>query len=168
MKTNRAQQGFTLIEIMIALVLLSVGILAAASMQISALGGNHLANRISAAAALAEATIEELALINAQKIPNQIPYNDHPWLEANSDIADLAAAETAKLGDTPNALAELLAAAHQPDQQPVDFTIFWNVVEDYPLPDSKTIRVTVLRDDLATTIARRTDFVMDFIIMKPF
>jgi len=177
MKIGRVQQnGFTLIEVLIAIVLLSVGILAAASMQISALGGNHLATRTTTASSLAAAAIEELMLINARKPPGQIPYDDLPWLEATVDPDDWAdALDDPDLDARTTLLNELLndddpATAFRPDPQPADFEIFWNVVADYPLLDSKTIRITVRREDRGVTMifTRRTDHVQDFVIMKPF
>lgn len=176
MKINRAQQGFTLIEVLIAIIVLSVGILAAASMQISALGGNHLAARTTAASSLAAATIEELMLINARRPPDETPYDDDPWLAATVAPGDWTGAlANPDLDDRTALLNGLLnnddiATAFRPDEQPADFEIFWNVVEDYPLPDSKTIRITVRREDrgVTMTFTRRTDHVQDFVIMKPF
>lgn len=52
--------GFTLIEVMIALVILSVGILGAASMQISAITGNGMANKITEASMVASDRAERL------------------------------------------------------------------------------------------------------------
>ena len=174
MKINRAQQGFTLIEVLIAIIVLSVGILAAASMQISALGGNLLAARTTSASSLAAATIEELMLINARRPPDQTPYDDDPWLAATVAPGDWAGAlanpDLATRTGLLNGLLNNDTTAFRPGEQPADFEIFWNVVEDYPLPDSKTIRITVRREDrgVTMTFTRRTDHVQDFVIMKPF
>lgn len=56
--------GFTLIEVMIALVILSVGILGAASMQISAIKGNGMANKITEASMVASDRAERLLALN--------------------------------------------------------------------------------------------------------
>jgi type IV pilus assembly protein PilV len=54
------QKGFTIIEALIAITLLAVGILAAATMQISAITGNSHANRVTEATVLATDLLEEL------------------------------------------------------------------------------------------------------------
>lgn len=61
------QQGFTLIETMIALVLLVIGIMSVYTMQISSLNGNAKANRIVTATAVAADSYERLL---------NVPYND--------------------------------------------------------------------------------------------
>ena len=149
------QGGFTLIEVLIAITLLTVGILAAASMQITALGGNHLASRTTTATARASSIVEELM---------ELDYYNDPWL------ADTTGG-TVNLNDDEAVRAALdnddLATAHDPDEVQVpDFTIFWNVVDHYPYdngvtdePVVKTIRVTVRRDDRGV----QRDLSLDFI-----
>ena len=52
--------GFTLIEVMLTLVILSIGILAMARLQIAAIRGNALSQRMTTAASVAEGKIEQL------------------------------------------------------------------------------------------------------------
>lgn len=54
------ESGFTLIEVLIALSIFAVGLLALASMQVTSLRGNANSQMLTAATALAEGTIEEL------------------------------------------------------------------------------------------------------------
>jgi len=54
------KNGFTLIEILIALTIFSVGMLAVAAMQIMAIRGNRIGNEYSQAVVLAQTKIEEL------------------------------------------------------------------------------------------------------------
>jgi len=54
------KRGFTLLEVLIAISIFSVGLLAVASMQISAIGGNRLGNELSTATFLAQEQIETL------------------------------------------------------------------------------------------------------------
>jgi prepilin-type N-terminal cleavage/methylation domain-containing protein len=62
---NRKQdsQGFTLVEIMIAISIFTIGILAIASMQVSAINGNDSANNLTGATTWAQDKIEELLAI---------------------------------------------------------------------------------------------------------
>jgi type IV pilus assembly protein PilV len=52
--------GFTLVESMLTLVIMSVGLLALAGLQITALRGNDLSRRMTTAVSIAEQNIEQL------------------------------------------------------------------------------------------------------------
>lgn len=56
----RTNSGFTLIEIMIAIVILSVALLSMASTSVSVIKGNQVSDRVTEATTLAQDTIEEL------------------------------------------------------------------------------------------------------------
>jgi len=58
-KRNR-EQGFTLIEVLIAIVILTVGLLAVGTMQISAIRGNFMSGNTSIALSLASEKMEDL------------------------------------------------------------------------------------------------------------
>jgi type IV pilus assembly protein PilV len=60
MHTNRNERGFTLLEILIGISIFSIGVLAVATMQISAIRGNRLGNEVTQATFLAEDKLEEL------------------------------------------------------------------------------------------------------------
>ena len=57
---HKSERGFTLVEIMVAVVVLSIGLLASASMQLSAVHVNSSANGMTAATNLAQSRLEEL------------------------------------------------------------------------------------------------------------
>lgn len=54
------EAGFTLIEVILAISILTVGLLAVASMQVSAIRGNSYADCVTEAAVLAQDKLEEL------------------------------------------------------------------------------------------------------------
>jgi type IV pilus assembly protein PilV len=58
--TVKSKEGFTLIEIMIALVVLSIGLIALAGLQMSAMRGNTLSKRMTTAVSIANARIEQI------------------------------------------------------------------------------------------------------------
>jgi type IV pilus assembly protein PilV len=60
MKVLREQGGFTLVEVLIAISILTVGLLAVGTMQISAIRGNGLSDNTTIALTLAEDKMEDL------------------------------------------------------------------------------------------------------------
>ena len=54
------QGGFTLLEVIVAISILTVGLLAVGTMQISAIWGNSLSGKMTTATSVAEAKLEDL------------------------------------------------------------------------------------------------------------
>ena len=78
MEKQRREAGFTLLEVIIAISILSVGLLAVASMQTAAIRGNDNAYRITEGATLAQDRLEYLLAR---------PYDD-PLLSIGTGKAD--------------------------------------------------------------------------------
>jgi len=110
------EQAFTLVEVLIAISIFSIGILAVASMQIAAMSGNSKARHSTVRIVNAQYKIEELIAL---------PYND-PWLEA--------------AGNPPGTDTD--GNTHQ-ETTSEGYTIRWDVIDDDPVPNSKHITVTV-------------------------
>lgn len=55
-----SQKGFTLVEVLVAMTIFAIGLLAIAGMQVTALRGNSSANTLTAATALASGILEEI------------------------------------------------------------------------------------------------------------
>ena len=66
---NRRDSGFTLIETVIALLVLTIGLLGMAALSISVMQGNKSSNRISTATALAQDKMEELRGLGYGSLP---------------------------------------------------------------------------------------------------
>ena len=117
---NKSQkdQGFTLIEVLIAISIFAVGLLAVATMQLSAIRVNSTAGRITTRMTWAQDKIEELMAL---------PYSD-PWLEAagNPLVGNDSAGHTHQLLPTTDG-----------------YTISWTVADDTPVPNTKLITVSV-------------------------
>lgn len=62
--------GFTLIEILIAMAIFSIGILGVATMQISSVNGNSNARKFSEASAYAQGQLESTLLISFNNVAN--------------------------------------------------------------------------------------------------
>lgn len=131
MMNIRHAQGFSLIEVLVAMCLFSIGILALAQMQIVSMSGNSTSRRITGAATLAESKLEELKSLSY----------------ADADLTDKDAS-----GDAGYGTAGLDDEDGDADGSETGVTImgqaydvFWNVAADSPVSDSKTIRVIVRR-----------------------
>lgn len=59
-KIMRQTRGFTIVEVMVAIFILSVGLLAAATMQVSAIRGNQMGNDVTQATFIAQDKLEQL------------------------------------------------------------------------------------------------------------
>lgn len=149
MKKNNSQDGFTLIEVMIAIFILTIGILGAAAMQVASIDGNSIANRITEAATWGG---NELEFLMGQ------PYDDPKFTDLQDGNNDGAAG----LNNTD--VAGSLADGGPETPAPLgDFTVFWNVADDYPVFGTKTIRVLVRRNDQGV----QKTITQDFIMMRP-
>ncbi len=118
------KNGFTLIEIMIAITVLAIGILGIAKMQLSAVKGNSYANGLTEATAFAQNKIEELAAL---------AYDDG---NLNDDDGD----GISGIDDTgsPDGSQQVSGATN------IQYDIFWNIAVDEPAVNAKHIRVYVL------------------------
>jgi len=108
-------EGFTLIEVMIAISIFAVGLLAVAAMQTSAIRVNSTAGQITDRTTLAQDKLEELMGLS---------YSD-PWLEA--------------AGNPPGQDSAL----HTHQETPDNYVISWTVNNNTPVSGTKLITVTV-------------------------
>ncbi len=118
-------QGFTLIEVLIAMFIFTIGILAVASMQVSALTGNSTADRATVRIVSAQYTLEALIAL---------PYGD-PKLEAAGNFPG-----TDSAGNT-----------HQ-ETTADGYTIRWDVTDDDPLANAKRITMRVTAPNGSQTV----------------
>jgi len=118
------QNGFTLVELLIALVIFSVGILGVATMQITSIKGNGKANQISEASNAGADRIEILIALG---------YADALLNDGDAD-------GVGGLGHATTATADYF---RDRDGDGTD-DIFWNIAVDQPISNTKTIRVIVV------------------------
>ena len=125
------QKGFSLIEILIAITVFAIGILAVGKMQIAAIKGNSFANDLTKATTLAQDRMEELIGLSYEIDPT-----------VNTDPLD----DTKPPNGTAGLDADVNATAdHKDSNNPVDgrYNIFWNIATDHPINNTKEIRVIV-------------------------
>lgn len=133
----RNENGFTLIEILIAIVILGIAFMSLATMQISCISGNSNASQLTRAIILAQDKMEEIKGLNPQ----------HP------DLADANPGNNANLrqsidpGDSDHreSRIEIKGESTQsmPDLHYGSYTRIWNVADNTPLPGRKTVVVIV-------------------------
>ncbi len=133
------QKGFTLVETMMASCVLSIGLLAVASMQTTAIFGNANAFEMTEATTLAENMVEEFMLR---------PFDD-PALEdadADGDAEDEDGDGDGIDDDGGNfGLDDNTVATADGTMTQGEYTIFWNVADGVPVPNSPTSQTKTIR-----------------------
>lgn len=126
--------GFTLLEVLIALVILAVGILGVATMQISSIQGNSKGRQISEATSVASALLENLLARE---------YADTCLIDVTAD-GDAGLDDPFADRDLPHPTStDPDDCIDVPIPVPQGYNLFWNIAEDWPDDRTKTIRVFV-------------------------
>ena len=91
MFNTRNNSGFTLIEVLVAMVILSVGLLGTAALITGIINSNKLSNRISTATVLAQDKIEEIkrvgyAAADAEAVPDPYGGVNFPLYKRITDV----------------------------------------------------------------------------------
>jgi len=118
-KIIQKDQGFTLIEVLIAISIFAIGLLAVATMHISAIKCNSTAGKITTRITWAQDKLEELMAL---------PYSNH-LLE--------------DLGDPPSG-TDSEGESHQEPTPDDYYTISWTVTDDKPIQNTKLIKISPL------------------------
>ena len=119
--------GFTILEVMIALVFLSVGLLGIAGLHFATISGNQSAHKITVAVNLAEDKIEELKGLDF----------------ADEDLEDTDTVKT-DVGTNISANPTLFSDPdHGNDSPDPAFVRVWNVADSTPAVGLKTVTVIV-------------------------
>jgi type IV pilus assembly protein PilV len=127
-KSGKGERGFTLLEILFAIGILTFGILAIASMQVSSMWGNAFARDVTEASTWAGDEIEKLITLSW----------DDPLLE-DTDGDGVAGLDDQGFDNDP-------ATQSDSDQAPVTqgpYTIYLNVADDVVIDDTKSLSVIV-------------------------
>lgn len=125
------ETGFTLLEVILAVAVLSFGLLAVASMQVSAIRGNAFANDVTEGGTWAADQLEKL-------LQQGLVDYDH------EDLVDTDGDGSAGLSHDTDATAD-----HNETRG--DYRIYWNIAEDNIMDRTKTIQVIVIWGDHGQT-----------------
>jgi type IV pilus assembly protein PilV len=141
MITRNSQKGFTLLEVVGAVMVFAFGILAVTRLQIGSVQSNSFSNDLTAATNLAQDTMEGLMVL---------PYLSPNLNDTNGDGVAGLNGETAATADY------FQTQVYQLRQ----YSLSWNIVENYPIgpPDTsertKTIRMIVTWRDSKNILHR--------------
>ena len=122
-KKGHNEKGFTLLEVIVAISILTIGLLAVASMQVSAIKGNTLAFGVTGATSWASDQIEKLIVL---------PYDHEDLQDTNGDGASGLENASEATDDNPN-----------PPPTHGKYKVYWNVAVDDMADDTKTVNVIV-------------------------
>jgi type IV pilus assembly protein PilV len=86
-RAKNSQQGFSLVEVLVAILLLTVGLLALAKMQTQAVASNAFGNQLTQATFLAQDKLEELRLLNECYLEVSAK-PQISWSTADQDVVD--------------------------------------------------------------------------------
>ena len=118
------QSGFTLLEVLIAISILTVGLLGVAQMQIMGIQANYFSGNTTAALTLSEEKMEDL--LGKSYSDAELTNGNHP--DTNNPID-----ETSQAGGV--------------------YTRMWTVTDNTPITDTKTVTVSVGWDNLAHQVS---------------
>ena len=131
------ESGFTIVEVMIAIVVLVVGLLGVAAMQTKALQANVFAGRVTEGCAVGEAWMEWLM---------KQPYDRIAALDANHD--DTAATALSVPCDSATAISNFqtwglgaFTEEQLPNARNTGSTMTWRITADYPIENTITVEI---------------------------
>jgi len=129
MVTN--QKGFTLIEVLVAMVIFAIGVLAVINMQFVSTHTNLKSRHITEGVVVAQSKIEEM---------RGWGYNDAKLNDSNGDATLTTAQGSGAAG------VDIETELQTTDAWDFDdpfFKVGWNVMNDTPFTNTKTVRVIV-------------------------
>lgn len=131
------QSGFSLIEVLIAMVILAVGLLTLITMQTTGIKGNSKANSITVASDWGADRVEQLfamSYTDGDLEDDGKVNNDKPW---TSDGAG-------GLNNTDTTALPPDGEFTSPDGH---YKVFWNIADNLVMENTKSIRVIIVRSD---------------------
>jgi type IV pilus assembly protein PilV len=144
--TDSRNRGYTLMEVLIAIAIFSIGFLAVGSMQIMAMRTGVNSRNQTTVLSIAKDRAEEL---------EALPYT-HADLAGSAapGTTHAPAADIDGIDNDENGIVD--------DEAPGSgqITITWNVIDDQPIAGTKSIRVTVTRTKVAGS---QRNAILDFI-----
>jgi prepilin-type N-terminal cleavage/methylation domain-containing protein len=124
------EKGFTLLEVIVAISLLTFGLLGVASMQVAAIKGNAFAGGVTEATTLAGDRLEYLMTLN---------YDDPA--DSTELLDDVDGDGAPGLNDATSATADHYRT--YTDENGTLYNLYWNTARDVPTADTTIVKVIV-------------------------
>lgn len=134
------QEGMTLVEVMVAMLVMGISLVALTTMQVSSSASNVAARKMGEANTIASRSLEMLMGLS---------YDDPLWDDVDGD-------GNAGLEDKTAADADGNFMADYGGQQ---YSVFWNVSVDDPIPNQKTVQIIANRTEMGINRAISLNYV---------
>jgi prepilin-type N-terminal cleavage/methylation domain-containing protein len=158
MKRVKQEEGYTLVEVLVALGILGFGLMAVATMQVTAIKTNAKASGMSQGVTLAQAKVEDLMNLSYSAIVALDDDGDGTNQDADNDGNDDDGGNFG-LNDTVDGGGSVIA-----DDSELNvngrYSIYWNVAVNEPAANSSRIRVIVTWTEKGKNKRISLDFVM--------
>lgn len=138
-KIRDSERGFTLLEVIAAISIFTVGLLAVASMQVSALKGNAFAGGVTEATTWLSDQMEKLMVL---------PFNHAQLADTDKDGTNQDS-EADGIDDDGGNFGLEDATVASADHQAIRgrYTVYWNVAQREEIEDTKTVNIIVVWTD---------------------
>ncbi len=178
------QSGFTLLEVLIAVAILTIGILSVNAMQVTSINGNSSANNMTKSTNLASDYLEKMLNMPFDSGTNGTDDDgDGATDEPDEKFDDGTGANNGSAGLDDNGLdddndgaideaGELFANRYKPfvigstdgfvPSSDGKYNVFWNVADNYPQNNMKTIRVFVQNNSATVKTVSFTNCKINF------
>jgi len=141
-------KGFTVVELMVAVVIMVIAFAGLATMEVACINGNSIANNVTTGITLAQDKMEDLMSLAADdpELDDNNVNNNGNLRDGVEDFADLGSSATADDGHR----EENIDADGNPGGM---YTRFWNIADDTPIDGQKTLVVVVTWKNSMVTVS---------------
>jgi prepilin-type N-terminal cleavage/methylation domain-containing protein len=132
------KSGFTVVELLVAVVVMSIAFAGLASMEVACINGTSIANNVTTGITLAQDKMEELKSLHIDdpELDDNNPSNN---VDLRAGIEDYAVHGAVASADDGHRDANIDADGNSGGM----YTRSWNIAEDTPIDGEKTIVVVV-------------------------
>ena len=150
MQCSNNNKGFTVVELMVAVVITVIAFVGLATMEIACINGNSIASNVTIGITLAQDKMEDLMSLNINdpELDDNNVNNNVNLREGIEDFADMGSLATADDGHREENIDAKGNAGGM-------YTRFWNVADDTPIDGQKTLVVIVTWRDSMVTVSSR-------------
>jgi len=137
-KRVNAKNGFTVVELLVAVVVMSIAFAGLATMEVACINGTSIANNVTTGITLAQDKMEELKSLHIDdpELDDNNPSNN---VDLRAGVEDFATKGAIATADDGHRDVDIDA-----DENPGGmYTRSWNIAEDTPIDGQKTIVVVV-------------------------